>query len=89
MLKENTSMLREISEFNRSYLLLAQRALREGDIKGGQLFGMSDETAVLISQLTAVQIENFSIAVTSFAKCAIRSSRSDGADLLVEDDARK
>ena len=60
MLKENTSMLRAISEFNRSYLLLAQRALREGDIKGGQLLGMSDETAVLISQLTEVQIANLS-----------------------------
>ena len=60
MLKENTSMLSAISEFNRSYLLLAQRALREGDIKGGQLLGMSDETAVLISQLTEVQIANLS-----------------------------
>lgn len=60
MLKENTSMLRAISEFNRSYLLLAQRALREGDIKGGRLLGMSDETAVLISQLTEVQIANLS-----------------------------
>ena len=60
MLKENSGMLRAISEFNRSYLLLAQRALRQGDIKGGQLLGVSDETAVLISQLTEAQIENLS-----------------------------
>jgi hypothetical protein len=53
-------MLRAISQFNRSYLLLAQRALREGDIKGGLLLGMSDDTAVLISQLTDEQIENLS-----------------------------
>jgi flagellar transcriptional activator FlhD len=60
VLKENSGMLRAISEFNRSYLLLAQRALRQGDIKGGQLLGVSDETAVLISQLTEAQIENLS-----------------------------
>ena len=60
VLKENNGMLGAISQFNRSYLLLAQRALRQGDIKGGQLLGVSDETAVLISQLTEAQIENLS-----------------------------
>lgn len=61
VLKENGNMLRAISEFNRSYRLLAQRTLKEGDIKGGhQVLGMSDEIAVLISHLTEVQIERLS-----------------------------
>jgi len=78
VLKENSGMLRAISEFNRSYLLLAQRALRQGDIKGGQLLGVSDETAVLISQLTEAQIENLSNR--SDLLCEIRLS--DPAHLM-------
>lgn len=58
MIDKNTDMLRAISEFNRSYLLLAQRALRQGDIKGGQLLDVSDETAELIGRLTEAQIED-------------------------------
>lgn len=78
VLKENNGMLGAISQFNRSYLLLAQRALRQGDIKGGQLLGVSDETAVLISQLTEAQIENLSNR--SDLLCEIRLS--DPADLM-------
>jgi flagellar transcriptional activator FlhD len=78
VLKENSGMLRVISEFNRSYLRLAQRALRQGDIKGGQLLGVSDETAVLISQLTEAQIENLSNR--SDLLCEIRLS--DPAHLM-------
>jgi flagellar transcriptional activator FlhD len=58
VIDKNTDMLRAISEFNRSYLLLAQRALRQGDIKGGQLLDVSDETAELIGRLTEAQIED-------------------------------
>jgi hypothetical protein len=72
VLKENSSMLRVISEFNRSYLLLAQRALRRGDIKGGELLGVPDETAVLIGQLAETQIDNLSNC--SDLLCKIRLS---------------
>src|SRR5476651_1356523 len=78
VLKENSGMLRAISEFNRSYLLLAQRALKQGDIKGGQLLGVSDETAILIAQLTEAQIENLSNR--SDLLCEIRLS--DPAHLM-------
>lgn len=78
MIEEKSDVLRAISEFNRSYLLLAQRALRQGDIKGGKLLGVSDETAALIGRLTEAQIEN--LANRSDLLCEIRTS--DPADLL-------
>ncbi len=55
-----TEMLRDIQEVNLSYLMLAQRMLREDQAKGMARLGLDEDVATLILQLSPAQMVRLS-----------------------------
>jgi len=65
-----TEMLNEIKEVNLSYLLLAQRVLREDRATGAFRMGISDELADVLANLSAAQTEK--LAASNQLLCRFR-----------------
>ncbi|WP_175939038.1 flagellar transcriptional regulator FlhD [Caballeronia sp. BCC1704] len=64
------STLAEIREVNLSYVLLAQRLLREDRVLAMHRLGLSDEVAEIVSSLTLAQAVK--IAASSHVLCRFR-----------------
>ncbi|ASW01443.1 flagellar transcriptional regulator FlhD [Paraburkholderia aromaticivorans] len=54
---KNSDSLQAIAAFNQSYLLLAQRMLKENREQAKRALGVSDSMATRISSLTPAEIE--------------------------------
>ena len=65
-----------IAEFNRAYLVLAQRILRVHYEQGKRQLGISDEIAATIVALTADQIDE--LAVGGELVCEFRAENAPG-----------
>ena len=65
-----------IAEFNRAYLVLAQRILRVHYEQGKRQLGISDESAATIVALTADQIDE--LAVGGKLVCEFRAENAPG-----------
>ena len=76
------ALLDEIREANLSYLLLAQRLLREDRAEALYRLGVSDEVADLLAQLSTAQL--LRIATSSQLMCRFRCDDRMVWDLLVK-----
>ncbi|RQV08779.1 flagellar transcriptional regulator FlhD [Burkholderia cenocepacia] len=65
-----------IAEFNRAYLMLAQRMLRAHYEEGKRQLGISDESAASIVALTADQIDE--LAASGELVCEFRAENAPG-----------
>ncbi|CAI8697672.1 flagellar transcriptional regulator FlhD [Burkholderia pyrrocinia] len=65
-----------IAEFNRAYLVLAQRMLRIDREEGKRQLGISDEIAVSIVSLTLDQIDE--LAASGELVCEFRAENAPG-----------
>ncbi|KAB0643933.1 flagellar transcriptional regulator FlhD [Burkholderia latens] len=65
-----------IAEFNRAYLVLAQRILRIDYEQGRRQLGISDEIAASIVALTPVQIDE--LAASGELVCEFRAENAPG-----------
>jgi flagellar transcriptional activator FlhD len=57
LLDKNSDSLQAIAAFNQSFLLLAQRMLREDRTQAQHALGLSDSLAARIGSLTEAEIE--------------------------------
>ncbi len=62
MERPTASLLGEVKDLNLSYLVLAQRMLREDRVAGMYRLGFSDEVASVIEKLTMAQIVRLSLS---------------------------
>jgi flagellar transcriptional activator FlhD len=60
-----------IVDFNRTYLLLARQLIRANGAEGARCFGLSEEMASQIGNLTAAQIET--LATSDKLVCCLRT----------------
>ncbi|CAB3774832.1 flagellar transcriptional regulator FlhD [Paraburkholderia humisilvae] len=56
-------LLDELSDWNRTYLRLAQRLILEDRRNGARIFGFSDEVTTLVAGLTPSQIDALATSV--------------------------
>lgn len=68
--KENTALLQDIQEVNLSYLMLAQRLLRENLAAGMFRLGISDDAAGILLELSPAQLVK--LASSSSLVCGFR-----------------
>jgi flagellar transcriptional activator FlhD len=60
-----------IIDFNRTYLSLARKFVRENGADGARCFGLSEEMALRIGKLTPAQIEK--LAASDKLVCCLRT----------------
>jgi len=80
MTSTNEQLLNEIRETNLSYLMLAQRMIREDRAQALFRLGLTEETADLIAGLSTAQL--LKIAATNLLMCRFRFSEDMVWNLL-------
>ncbi|MDE1180433.1 flagellar transcriptional regulator FlhD [Paraburkholderia sp.] len=73
---EKKDILDAIFEFNKSYLLLAQRMLKNDREQGKRMLGVSDSMANRIMSLTVAEIE--ALSDSSDLVCQLRAENAPG-----------
>lgn len=68
--KETTALLQDIQEVNLSYLMLAQRLLRENMAAGMFRLGVTEDVATILLELSPAQLVK--LASSSSLICAFR-----------------
>ncbi len=79
----NHSVLNDIHEINLSYLMLAQRLLREDPATGMARLGLDQEVADLLAQLSPAQLVR--LAGSSSVICGFRMNDYDMLNALTKD----
>jgi len=83
MPQESHSILDDIQEINLSYLMLAQRLLREDVIAGMFRLGLREDMAQSIVKLTPAQM--LKLARSSVLVCGFRLNEAQLLDALTQD----